>query len=196
MRSVFIAGLHPRNEMQVHIFEAWRATACASGAGLPSLTTRTWMPFSRRMVPLMMCFCLRAGSVFGGDNPLPDFAFKQLQQFLRRGMLNFASLVDHDNFGGGGFHIRDDVRGQNDDTFAGQIGEQVAEAHTLLGVEPDGGFIHDQQLRVIEQRLGNADALFHPAGISAERTFGGVDQVDHHQQLINPAAGGFGSPCL
>ena len=91
------------------------------------------------------------------------------EQFFRRGVLQFATLVDHHNFRGGGFDIGDDVRGEDDDAFSRQIREQVAEADALFGVEPDGGFIDDEQLRVVEQRLGDADALLHPARVSAQR---------------------------
>ncbi len=49
-----------------------------------------------------------------------------------------------------------------------ELGEQVAEAHALLGVEPHGGLVDDEQLGVAEQRLGDADALAHAAREAAE----------------------------
>jgi len=75
------------------------------------------------------------------------------------------------------------MRGEDDDPLTGQVREQVAEAHPLLGVQPHGRLVHDQQLRIVEQRLGNAHSLAHPAGITAQRPAGGIAQVDQIQQV-------------
>ena len=63
-------------------------------------------------------YLLERGQVVGSDDPLPDFPFEQLQQLLRGGVLDFAPLIDHHDFGGGGFHIRNNVRGEDDDSFS------------------------------------------------------------------------------
>ena len=141
--------------MQVHIFEA-RRDHFRFGGGTRFAHHPHLDPVFAADGPADEGFLLEGGQRFGGDDPLPDLAIQQRKQFLGRGMLDLASLVDDDDFRCGGFHIRDDVRREDDDALAGQIGEQVAEAHALLGVKPDGGFIHDQQLRIIEQCLGDA----------------------------------------
>ena len=51
----------------------------------------------------------------------------------------------------------------------GELGEQVAEAHALLGVEARGRLVDDDERRVVEQRLRDADALAHAAREAAER---------------------------
>ena len=42
------------------------------------------------------------------------------------------------------------------------MGEQRAEPDALLGVESGGRFVHDEQARVVEQCLRDADAPFQP----------------------------------
>lgn len=53
-----------------------------------------------------------SGQRVRGNCPLPDLACQQLQQFFGRGVLNLASVVDDDDFGGSGLHIGDDVGGR------------------------------------------------------------------------------------
>ncbi len=55
-------------------------------------------------------FLLQGRQVAGWHDPLPDFAVEQLQKFFRCRMLELASLVDNNDLGRGGFHIRNDVR--------------------------------------------------------------------------------------
>ena len=95
------------------------------------------------------------------------------------------TFVDEHDVCGGGFHIRDDVRGKDHDAFARQVGEQVAEADTLLGVETDCRFVHDKQLRIVEQSLRDPHALFHAARIASQRTLGGILEIDQQEQFIN-----------
>ena len=52
-----------------------------------------------------------------------------------------------------------DVRGQDDGAPAAHAGNQSAELGRLFRVEADGGFVEDQHLRVVQQSLGQADAL-------------------------------------
>ena len=67
------------------------------------------------------------------------------------------------------------------------LGEQVAEAHALLGVEADGRLVDDHELRIAEQRLGDADALPHAARVAAEAPVGGAVEVDELEQLAHAA---------
>ena len=48
----------------------------------------------------------------------------------------------------------------------------------LLGVEAGGRLVDDEQLRVVEQRLGDTHPLFHTTRVAAERPLAGVDEVD------------------
>jgi hypothetical protein len=45
-----------------------------------------------------------------------------------------------------GFHIGHDVRGENDDAFAGKLGEKIPEADALFGIEA-GRWLIDDQMR-------------------------------------------------
>ena len=98
------------------------------------------------------------------------------------------SLRDQRDVGGGGFDVGNDVGGKNDDAFAGEFGEQIAEAHALFGIESGGGFVDDEQLRIVEQSLRDADALLHSAGIAAQRALADVGEVDQIQKFVDAPA--------
>ena len=134
--------------------------------------------------------------LLAGGHPFPHRAFHLPEQLLRVGADFQMPLVDDGDIRGGRFHVRDDVRGEDDNPLAGQIREQIAEAHPLLGVQPHGRLVHDQQLRIVEQRLGDAHALAHSAGITAQRPAGGVAQVDQVQQVGNFPTGLFAAHAL
>ena len=74
-------------------------------------------------------------------------------------------------------------------------GQQGAEADALLGVEPGGRLVHDQQAGIGEQRLGDADPPPHAAGEAPEPAVGVPGQRDHLQQLADPPAPRGGGPC-
>jgi hypothetical protein len=61
-----------------------------------------------------------------------------------------------------------DVRGEDDDAVLADLAQQVEEAHALGRVEPRGGLVDDDELRVAEQRDGDAEALAHAARVAAE----------------------------
>lgn len=89
----------------------------------------------------------------------------------------------------GRFDVGDNVHGEDHDAFSGRIGEQVAEAHALRGIEADRRFIYDQQLRVVQQRLGDSDALLQAPGVPAQRLLPYVGQIDELAQLVDAPAG-------
>ncbi len=55
--------------------------------------------------------------------------------------------------------------------------EEIEEAVALGGVETGGGLVDDDELWVGEQRLGDAEALLHAAGVGAERFLAGVPEI-------------------
>ena len=71
--------------------------------------------------------------------------------------------------------------------FAREFGEQIAKADALFGVEAGGGLIDDEQLRVVEQGLRDADALLHASRESAQRAFADIVQIDEIEQLVDAA---------
>ena len=44
----------------------------------------------------------------------------------------------------------------------------------------------DQQLRIVEQGLGDSNALLHATGEAAQRTFADIREVDHIEKFVNP----------
>jgi hypothetical protein len=84
--------------------------------------------------------------------------------------------------------VVDDVRRQDHDAALADLGQQVVEAVALLGVQPGSGFVDDDQLRVPDQCLGDAEALAHAAGESRDRTLAHVPQVHLLQQRLHRLA--------
>ncbi len=65
-------------------------------------------------------------------------------------------------------HIRDDMGGEQNQSVFAQRADDVAEADALAGVEAGGGFIQYEDLRVVQERLGDADPADHTAGKGLE----------------------------
>src|SRR5947209_9210992 len=61
-------------------------------------------------------------------------------------------------------HIRNDMRRKDHNDVLANGAEQVMEADTLFRIETRRRLIHDDQLRIAQQGLGNAEALFHASG--------------------------------
>ena len=129
------------------------------------------------------------GQIGAGNHPLPHLTLHRAQQIFRGRMPQQVPLVQDGDLGGGCFHVRDDVRREDDDPLAGQLGQQIAKAHPLLRIEPRRRLVHDEQLRIVQQRLGDADPLLHPAGIAPQRTLAHLDQTKYLEQLVNALSG-------
>jgi hypothetical protein len=82
-------------------------------------------------------------------------------------------------------NVADDVRRQDHDHVGGDVGEQVVEADALSGSRPGGRLVDDDELRVAEQRLGDAEALPHAAREAAEVLLANGMQVDAMQQRVD-----------
>ena len=115
-----------------------------------------------------------------------------LSQFSGTAAEEHLSLRKDGHVAAGLADVFDDVRGEQDHAVGGQVDQQVAEADALLGVETGGGFIDDEQLRVVDQRLGDADAALHPARKAFDLAPGGLLQPDHFQHLSRHAGCAFG----
>ena len=79
------------------------------------------------------------------------------------------------------------MRREDDDAPLRDLGQQVAKAHALLRVEADGRLVDDDELRIAEQRLRDADALAHAAGVAAEAAVRRAVQVGQLEQLLDAA---------
>ena len=64
-----------------------------------------------------------------------------------------------------------------------QLQDQIADLARPGGVDPCGGLIEDQQAWIVNQGLGEANALEHPLGVSPDATACGVPETDEIQQF-------------
>jgi hypothetical protein len=80
------------------------------------------------------------------------------------------------------------VRRENHDDVQRDVGEQVVKAHALLGVEAGGRLVDDDEARVAEQRLRDAEALPHPAREAAELLLADGEEVDALEQCAHRLA--------
>src|SRR6266852_9980856 len=72
-----------------------------------------------------------------------------------------------------------------------QLAQQVADEKPAQRIEPRGGFVQEDQLRVIDQRLGEAGTLEHALAVLAQRAIRRVEQVHAVEQLADPALQGW-----
>src|SRR5206468_2706676 len=91
------------------------------------------------------------------------------------------------DLGGDRLDVRHDVRREDDDASLRDLAEEIAKAHALLRVEADRRLVHNDELRVPEQRLRDADALTHAAGVAAEAPVGDAMEVRELEQLLHAA---------
>src|SRR5204863_5025245 len=61
------------------------------------------------------------------------------------------------------FDLAEDMRGYQDGMGGGKGPDQFAHLNDLAWVKAIGGFVQEEQRRVVEQRLGNGDPLAIPA---------------------------------
>ena len=69
------------------------------------------------------------------------------------------ALVDDDDALAGLRDLGQDVRAEDDRVVAGEAPDQLARLDDLLRVEAGGRLVEDQHVGVVNQRLGEADAL-------------------------------------
>ena len=79
--------------------------------------------------------------------------------------------------------VLDDVRREQHDAVLGELGEQVVEAQPLLGVEPGGRLVDDDEARIAGDRLRDAEPLAHAARVGLDRALAPRTQVHALEQL-------------
>ena len=65
--------------------------------------------------------------------------------------------------------------------------DDLADLHAAERIEAAGGLVEDQQVGIVDQRLGQADALLHALGVGLDGALAGVFQLDQLEQLVNAA---------
>ena len=107
-------------------------------------------------------------------------------------MIFQGAFVDDAYLVAGAGDILNDVGGEDDNPVAGKLHQQVAEADALAGVKPCGRFVHDEDARQVEKRLGNADTLLHTAGETADFLVFVLIHVHGFEHLGDALAAHFG----
>jgi hypothetical protein len=134
---------------------------------------------------------LGGGQLSAGNHPLPYVAFHLAEKLFGCGVRDQCALGNEGDIGRGGFHVRDDVSGENHDPFAGEFRKKIAKAHALFGIESGSRLIDDEELGIVQQGLRDPDALLHASGVAAERAFANVAQIDEGEHFVDAAASGF-----
>ena len=64
--------------------------------------------------------------------------------------------------------------------------DDLAHLHAAQRVQAAGRLVEDQQVRVVDQGLGQSHPLLHALGIGLDGALAGGFQLDELQQLVNP----------
>jgi hypothetical protein len=76
------------------------------------------------------------------------------------------------------------VRGEENRAPAGlEIEHRVLDLASVHRVEPGGGFVEEQQLRIVQQRTREGQAHLHSLGVLANSGVGSIGQPDGIEQL-------------
>ena len=77
------------------------------------------------------------------------------------------------------------VCAEDDDHVFADFGQEVVKTVALAGIEAGGRLVDDNQFRVAEERLCDAEALPHAAGVRCNRLFAVIPQVHALEQGIH-----------
>ncbi len=139
---------------------------------------------------------LVVGKLGLGDGLAPDPPLQALHQLGRRALADDAAAGDDRHGGAEVGNVLDDMGGEDHHHVLADLGQEVQEAVSLLRVEACGGLIDDDQPRVAEQGLGDAEALAHAAGEAGERLVADLPEVHLGEEALDHrlAIGGVGEP--
>ena len=114
----------------------------------------------------------------GEDGVGVDFAFEFDGEALRFFVLLFEvgdgafkgdfAVVDGDDTVANSLDVGKDVGGENDGGAAFKLAEDVEDFLAAGGVEGGSGLIANEELRLAEEGLGDAETLLHAAGKTAD----------------------------
>ena len=96
------------------------------------------------------------------------------------------ALVHDDHLPAGAFNIGQQVRG-NDDVHALLFGDVADEFQHLLapdGIHARSGLVEQQQLRIVDQRLGQLQPLLHAGGIGVHQAVARFFQAHVIQDIV------------
>ena len=101
------------------------------------------------------------------ENPIPAGDFHQQRLRSAHPVLQVVdricgyqfSLVDDEHLLAGLLHFGQDVRAQNDGVVAGQTLDEIASLVDLFRVQSGSGLVQNQHIRIVNDRLRQADPL-------------------------------------
>ena len=102
--------------------------------------------------------------------------------------LNASAVINHGPVAHV-FDIAQEVAGEDDRLAStGQCQDEVFDFATPQRIQARGGFVEDDQIRVVDQRLSDADAALHALGEFADGARAGLVQAHHLDELLGAAA--------
>jgi hypothetical protein len=123
-----------------------------------------------------------------GDRLAPDTPIHRGNQLQWGAGPDDASAGDDCHAGTEIRDVFDNVRREDHDHVLADLGQQVEEAVAFFGIEAGGGLVDDDQLRLANERLRDAEPLPHATRESRECLLAHVPQVDLVQQRIDSLA--------
>ena len=119
------------------------------------------------------------------DDLLPDPAVKLGDQGGGGAFLDDAAVADDRHGRAQVRHVLDDVGRQDHHHVLADLGQQVEEAVALLRVQARGGLIDDDQARIADQGLGDAEPLAHAAREAGDGLLAHGPQIDLVEQALD-----------
>ena len=111
-------------------------------------------------------------------------------QSLRRVGGRDASLVDDEDAAAGHFHLGENVGGKQDGVPLAQVFDQLPHLADLVRIEADGRLVEDEQIRIMQERVGQTHALAVAFGQGADQLLLHVAQAAQFLHRIGPLAFG------
>ncbi|MFH1843814.1 MAG: hypothetical protein ABIF77_11480 [bacterium] len=112
-------------------------------------------------------------------NLVPDLGHITLGQHL--------AVIDENDGAGHGLDFGQDVtRDQHRFPPPAELLHQLDDLLARYRIHAVQRLVHEDDFRIVRQRLGQLDLLAHTLGIATEPTIGGVGQVEHLQRLPGP----------
>lgn len=97
------------------------------------------------------------------------------------------SMVKYSHIAASLGDILDNMSRKQDHSVGGKVDQQIPEADPFFGIEACGRLIHNEQLRVIYQRLRNADPALHTSGEALDLALCSTVEAGHLEHLADPA---------
>lgn len=112
-----------------------------------------------------------------------------LEQVLKAALTEFAALVKDGDAVGDFLDLLEEMGGEDDGfSLAFEEEHEVADLAGAEGVNAGGGFVEEEEVGVVEEGLGQADALEHAFGVGAEASVSSGAEIDEIEELLD--AGG------